>query len=91
MNNYDFITEKTLEYIVKHELGHGLGLIDLTNPKYENKSIMYHEINSNIFLHDYSELDKLIIKQLYDGQAIYVEYPTHIQVYYKKPEEHELL
>ena len=87
MENYNCVTDYTLEYIAMHELGHAFGLTDLYNKKYENQSVMYHEITNNINLENYSEQDIAVIQQLYDNKKIVVEHPTTVKYVYKKPEE----
>lgn len=91
LDDYSFVTEYTLPYIIKHELMHGFGFEDLYDQKYENQSIMYHEMNYNTNINDYTDLDKANIQQLYDNKKIQVKRPTQFQIIYKKPEEYEMI
>lgn len=52
-----------LSYVIKHEMGHTLGLKDIHDPSYYNKTIMYYKMSD---VSSYTDLDKKTLKQVYD-------------------------
>ncbi len=59
-------TDSVLTTIVKHELLHTLGFIDLYDADEKDKSIMYYKADDD-GAHTYTEQDKNVIQYVYDG------------------------
>ena len=68
-----------VDYVVKHEMMHTLGFKDINDEQYYNKTIMWHSIDSGD-LEDYSELDRMNIKSMYDNDYISVTRPKNAKI-----------
>lgn len=67
--NEDY-TQSVLTTIVQHELLHTLGFTDLYDKNEQKNTVMFYNIDGNS-VPDYTQRDKNIISQVYDGKEIY--------------------
>ena len=75
--------------VLKHELMHSLGFLDMSSDAYQNKTIMYEGVQK--YIDDFTKLDIYNIKQLYDEKTVVAERPKKLDVFpYKKEEELEM-
>ncbi len=68
-NIYDENGVSLLSYVIKHEMMHSLGFCDLYYDEYLNKSIMYYQVDKNLYNNDFTEFDEQNIKQIYDYET----------------------
>lgn len=79
-NYYDEHGVNLLNYVIKHEMMHTLGFCDLYDEEYFNKSIMWFSVDNTVDVNDYTVMDEVNIKKLYDDVLIETEYPEYVKV-----------
>lgn len=68
-------------FILKHELMHALGFVDIYSEEYLNKTIMYYQINANLNISDFTAFDIENIQKIY-GKGVHVVTPSEMTINY---------
>ena len=78
--------ESLFSLVLKHELMHTLGFRDVYDENLKNKTIMFHNIDNDTIVTDFTDFDIQNIQQIY-GKSVEVEYPTENDIYFKHKDD----
>lgn len=88
-NYYSSNGVSLVEYVIKHEMMHTLGFKDIYDKQYFDKTIMWHSIDNEMNLDNFSSLDVKNIKTMYDQNQITVTKPENMNIVFNVKQKEE--